>query len=304
MNKNNLPNNLYELRRRHGLSQEEFAEKLYVSRQAVSKWERGEAYPDTENLIAISDMFGVTIDDLLKSENICEGEPVSEENEDNSNDDSGFKVNVGNKVKVNLTGGITVDDDDTKVKIDFDNGDILVDDEDCKVKVGLGHGGITVDSDDGVSINLGKHGIKIHDNPDDDDDDGEGNSTVVITKGKKRGVLSVMYAIPYPLIAALAFLCCGFFLDGWGWAWTFFMTIPIYYSVLTSIRKRCFSSFDYTVFVAFIYCLISALFKLWHPMWIIFLTIPMYDPLAAWIDYRNGKKRNRRLNAFIIQDSE
>lgn len=293
MNKNNLPNNLYELRRRHGLSQEEFAEKLYVSRQAVSKWERGEAYPDTENLIAISDMFGVTIDDLLKSENICDGEPVSEENEDNNDNDSAFKVNVGNKVKVNLTGGITVDDDDTKVKIDFDNGDILVDDEDCKVKVGLGHGGITVDSDDGVSINLGKHGIKIHDNHDDDDE--------IRTA---TGPIAIFDKVPYPIIAALAFLCCGFFLDGWGWAWTFFMTIPIYYSVLTSIRKRCFSSFDYTIFVAFIYCLISVLFKLWHPMWIIFLTIPMYYPLAAWIDHRNGKKRNRRLNAFTIQDSE
>ena len=232
MNKNNLPNNLYELRRRHGLSQEEFAEKLYVSRQAVSKWERGEAYPDTENLIAISDMFGVTIDDLLKSENICEGEPVSEENEDNNDNDSGFKVNVGNKVKVNLTGGITVDDDDTKVKIDFDNGDILVDDEDCKIKVGLGHGGITVDSDDGVSINLGKHGIKIHDNHDDDDDDEISTAT---------GPIAILSKVPYPIIAALAFLCCGFFLDGWGWAWTFFMTIPIYYSVLTSIRKRYFS---------------------------------------------------------------
>ena len=296
MNKNNLPNNLYELRRRHGLSQEEFAEKLYVSRQAVSKWERGEAYPDTENLIVISEMFGVTIDDLLRSENICDGEPVSEENEDNNDNDSGFKVNVGNKVKVNLTGGITVDDDDTKVKIDFDNGDILVDDEDCKVKVGLGHGGITVDSDDesgNVKVKLSKGHIFI--NNDDDDDDEIRTATSPI---------AILYKVPYPIIAALAFLCCGFFLDGWGWAWTFFMTIPIYYSVLTSIRKRCFSSFDYTIFVAFIYCLISVLFKLWHPMWIIFLTIPMYDHLAAWIDYRNGKKRNRRLNAFIIQDSE
>ena len=275
MNKNNLPNNLYELRRRHGLSQEEFAEKLYVSRQAVSKWERGEAYPDTENLIAISDMFGVTIDDLLKSENICEGEPVSEENEDNNDNDSGFKVNVGNKVKVNLTGGITVDDDDTKVKIDFDNGDILVDDEDCKVKVGLGHGGITVDSDDGVSINLGKHGIKIHDNHDDDDDDEISTAT---------GPIAILYKVPYPIIAALAFLCCGFFLDGWGWAWTFFMTIPIYYSLLGSIRKRSFSNFAYPVFVPFIYCLLGMLIHWWHPGWLIFLTIPIYDPIAEALD--------------------
>lgn len=70
MNKTNLPNNLYELRRKAGLSQEELADRLYVSRQAVSKWERGEAYPDTENLITISEMFKVTIDELLNAKDL------------------------------------------------------------------------------------------------------------------------------------------------------------------------------------------------------------------------------------------
>ena len=292
MNKNNLPNNLYELRRRHGMSQEELAEKLYVSRQAVSKWERGEAYPDTENLISISDMFGVTIDDLLRSENICESEPVSEENEGKDDNGGSFKVNVGDKVKVNLSGGISIDDEDTKVKIDFDNGDILIDDEDCQIKVGLGNAGITVNGDDGVKVKLGKYGIKIND--DDDDDDVRPDT----------GIISIFYKLPYPIITALAFLLCGFFFNGWIWAWTFFMTTPLYYSVLTCINKRRFSSFDYTIFVAFVYCLVSVLFKLWHPMWIIFLTIPMYYSIAASIDNHNYKKRNRRSDTFIIQDYE
>ena len=60
-----LGDNLYELRKQKGISQDEFAENLGVSRQAVSKWERNEAYPDTENLIAISRFYGVTIDDLI-----------------------------------------------------------------------------------------------------------------------------------------------------------------------------------------------------------------------------------------------
>ena len=59
--------NLYSLRKSKGISQEELAERLGVSRQAVSKWERNEAYPDTENLIAISKLFGVTIDELINS---------------------------------------------------------------------------------------------------------------------------------------------------------------------------------------------------------------------------------------------
>jgi len=59
--------NLYSLRKSRGLSQDEFAESLGVSRQAVSKWERNEAYPDTENLIAIAKFFDVKIDDLINT---------------------------------------------------------------------------------------------------------------------------------------------------------------------------------------------------------------------------------------------
>lgn len=58
-------NRLAELRRTHGLSQEELAEKLGVSRQAVSKWERAESSPDTDNLIALAQLYGVTLDVLL-----------------------------------------------------------------------------------------------------------------------------------------------------------------------------------------------------------------------------------------------
>lgn len=56
---------LAELRRAHGLSQEELAEKLDVSRQAVSKWERAESSPDTDNLIALARLYGVSLDVLL-----------------------------------------------------------------------------------------------------------------------------------------------------------------------------------------------------------------------------------------------
>ena len=58
--------NLLNLRKASGLSQEELAEKIGVSRQAVSKWERGEASPDTDNFIALSEVYGVTLDELIK----------------------------------------------------------------------------------------------------------------------------------------------------------------------------------------------------------------------------------------------
>lgn len=56
---------LYELRKKTGLSQDELAEKIGVSRQTISKWERGEALPDTENLIALAKLYNVTLDDIV-----------------------------------------------------------------------------------------------------------------------------------------------------------------------------------------------------------------------------------------------
>ncbi|MBQ7800710.1 MAG: helix-turn-helix transcriptional regulator [Oscillospiraceae bacterium] len=58
---------LYTLRKAAGMTQTDLAEQLNVSRQAVSRWEQGTAMPDVENLIAMSDLFGVTLDDLLKN---------------------------------------------------------------------------------------------------------------------------------------------------------------------------------------------------------------------------------------------
>ena len=58
-------NILLQYRKKSGLSQEELASKIGVSRQAVSKWERAEASPDTDNLILLAKVYGVTLDELL-----------------------------------------------------------------------------------------------------------------------------------------------------------------------------------------------------------------------------------------------
>ena len=61
---------LQELRKQNGLTQEELAEILFVSRTAVSKWESGRGMPSIESLKAISKFFAVTLDDLLSSEEL------------------------------------------------------------------------------------------------------------------------------------------------------------------------------------------------------------------------------------------
>ena len=61
---------LQELRKNRGLTQEELAESLYVSRTAVSKWESGRGYPNIESLKEISKFFSVSIDELLSGEKL------------------------------------------------------------------------------------------------------------------------------------------------------------------------------------------------------------------------------------------
>lgn len=61
---------LQELRKSRGLTQEELAEDLYVSRTAISKWESGRGYPSIDSLKEISKYFSVTIDDLLSGEKL------------------------------------------------------------------------------------------------------------------------------------------------------------------------------------------------------------------------------------------
>lgn len=61
---------LQQLRKQKGLTQEELAAVLYVSRTAVSKWESGRGYPNIDSLKVIAKFFSVTIDDLLSSEEV------------------------------------------------------------------------------------------------------------------------------------------------------------------------------------------------------------------------------------------
>ena len=64
----NLGYKIHQLRKANGMSQEELALQLTISRQAISKWELGESVPDTENVVQLSKLFGVSTDYLLNDE--------------------------------------------------------------------------------------------------------------------------------------------------------------------------------------------------------------------------------------------
>ena len=61
---------LQELRKSRGLTQEELAEALFVSRTAISKWESGRGYPNLDSLKEISKYFSITIDELLSGDKL------------------------------------------------------------------------------------------------------------------------------------------------------------------------------------------------------------------------------------------
>ncbi len=76
---------LYQLRKNKGLSQEQLAEQLAVSRQAISKWESGTAMPESEKFLAISRFFQVSLDYLMKEEE--HEEAISRINENATKED-------------------------------------------------------------------------------------------------------------------------------------------------------------------------------------------------------------------------
>lgn len=84
----NFKENLKKLRKEKNISQEQLAEKLNISRQAISKWESGKAYPDIDNLILLRDIFNVSLDELIvnekadKEKSINQEEYVSSDNKD------------------------------------------------------------------------------------------------------------------------------------------------------------------------------------------------------------------------------
>lgn len=74
-------NRLYELRKQKGFSQEELANRVNVSRQTVSKWEIGDSTPDMEKLIALSDLFEISLDGLMTGKIPVASENVSNKSE-------------------------------------------------------------------------------------------------------------------------------------------------------------------------------------------------------------------------------
>ena len=225
-------NRLCELRKKHGLSQEDLADKLGVSRQAISKWERSESSPDTDNLIELSKIYGISLDELLNGDEETL-EEIQENKESNKvdNNENGSKVNIDKN-------GIYFKDGNDEVHI----------------------------SKSGVHIN-DKHYTP---------EELKRKKKIEITEGKIDGLCA--------LIVTIAYLTLGFLLPhGAGWVnyWFMFIAIPVPGSIYGAIAKRKLSHFNYPCAVTAIFCAFGMMMNLWHPLWVLFITIPVFYSFAG-----------------------
>lgn len=235
-----IANRLLQYRKKHNLSQEELAEKIGVSRQAVSKWERAEASPDTDNLIILAQIYGVTLDELLQGKS----EPDSREQNPVPDPDATY---IPMEDKVSFKNGIHVDTKDgTHVHIDSNGIHV---EESGKTRA-------YTDEDGNVYVDEEFREMHNHCH-------------------KKNPA----HLFPMWLIALIGFLVWGFsgVLCGWALSWICFLAIPLYHTLVTAIIKKNPSIFAYPVLCVAVYMILGFFMPWgWRLGWMVFLTIPLY----------------------------
>lgn len=278
-----VANRLVDFRKKNGLSQEQLAEKIGVSRQAVSKWERSEASPDTDNLIMLARLYNVSLDDLLKTDDEI---PTPEQEEPEA---SGFES--AEAENTDDTDNASSDDEPKKKKeyvhIGFDGIHV----EDGKDSVHIGRDGIHLHEKKGDHVDVSHEGVYVNGERVDDE------------WKKKHHHHSLWKDFPYVIICVIAFLCMGFFANLWWCGWLVFLTIPLFYGIVESIEKRNINKFPYAVLTVLAFLCLGLFWGLWHPGWVVFLTIPIYHWIGHEINHRRKEKDKVEIN-FSTSDDE
>ena len=239
-----IADRLIKLRKKNGYSQEELADKLGLSRQAVSKWERAEASPDTDNLICLAKLYGVSLDELLSTDDDVE---------------TIVKEQVKEEPKESKDSSITLEDDDgSKVIIKGSHMECL-------------------------------------------DKDGH-----IIKRKKKDNFLLWLDVVDGILSGAalIAYIFLGAFLNMWSTGWIFFFIPEFICSIVRAVHKGNANNVNVaflSLFVFFFVCLFLPAFvpgvraDLWHPMWTVFLVIPLYHSIVGSINKALGKKEDNNI---------
>lgn len=285
---------LVDCRKAAGLSQEALAAQLGVSRQAVSKWERSESSPDTDNLIALAALYGVSLDELLYGEAASDAdgsEDGSTETVDEAKEaeDSAEHADCGDKplVDISLAHGIHVIDPNKGEEVHVGWNGIHVTNERKGEEVHVGPDGVHVDTleDDGHSVHTDDDGTVTI--------DGETFSSWKEAHDKldhhgkhfHTKVGRTWNKFPFPALVALAYLVLGIVYGTWAAGLFLVFLIPVYYAFGDFIDQRHLSKLIDVVYSVsaeawFLYmwlCLEQP-----HPAWVILITIPVVKALMRW----------------------
>ena len=236
-----IADRLIKLRKKYGYSQEELADKLGLSRQAVSKWERAEASPDTDNLICLAKLYGISLDELLATD----------------------------------------EDLDTIVK------EQVKDKEEVKEGIHISDDGIRLTDDEGQTLVIDDHGIKCHAKDGHIVKHSDYADKFIRVLGIVEGGLG--------LLCLVAYIILGSKLDMWYNMWILVFVPEIICSFIRAIHKRNANQFNMpftAVFTFFFVCMVVPGLdaNLWHPMWVVFLAIPIYYTFVSAINHAIGKK--------------
>ena len=253
-----IADRLVKLRKKYGYSQEELADKLGLSRQAVSKWERAEASPDTDNLICLAKLYGVSLDELLATDEDIDTIVKEQVKEDKKKEEP------------------KNDEDEGKKKQDR----IVINDD-----------GVFLNGKDGKRVTINDDGVTCYDADGNVTKkvDGHSHDKVMAVIGAIEGVLFLM--------ATAGFLLLGLIWGLWASAWIVFFLPDIICSIARAIRKKNANQFNMvftSCFAFFFVCMflpavIPGMPALWHIMWVVFLAIPIYHAIVGSFHTALGK---------------
>lgn len=251
-----IANRLVKLRKDKNLSQEALANALGISRQAVSKWERAESSPDTDNLILLSKLYDISLDELLNTDQErfeSNSALESEEREENTKE-------AKNYVHVSLKHGVHIREPDGE-------------------EVHIGWDGIHIKESDGEEIHVNWRGTlkdinwlprwRTEKQCESCENQGDNN--------KK---------FPLTIIITVAYIILGVKYQLWHPGWIVFLIIPIVQSTMTAIKQRNIMRFCYPALV-FLYIGYQGFVKQeWYLHWLWILSIPVFYSVAGYVHHK------------------
>ncbi len=293
-----IANRLVNLRKEKGLSQEQLAEKIGVSRQAVSKWERSEASPDTDNIILLARLYNISLDELLRTEDEIPKAEETEEEEITEQHEEALET-VGQDASAEQSGEAE--------STPPESSELPPPKEAAKTA-----GRSFMKAWREIKLHVGIDGIYIEDDELDGEEYRRRNwesslfSVIILwivtlicafrfiaNPTRALDVLPLYLAVPlfcslrtairdcnpsrfaYPVLTLFLFIF-AWAAGEWQYSWLFWLTVPIYYWICRIIRKKPLGESFFPLLIGVIVCALGILFGWTYHLLVFFVFIPVY----------------------------